>query len=221
MPKPNTPADDYWILYVSISPPYPEERLPIAFLPTGEIDMAHTSAENLTTANNLLAPTTQFLQQNFGNSTLDIWQFFNWIFVVYYWSFLADVGQIAPTGYDLTNPLSPLPVPFPSTNNIFINETLFTIYANFYNNTLSPLVQSKFGPQPPPVLLNDETRLQPSQTTLLRSYTCTHRQLKGSLNFIISVIVADYALLMGGYNLISFIMGWLQRRKDEGTLFQR
>jgi hypothetical protein len=217
--KPNTPAGDYWILYLSFSPQDAlfEHRIPIAFLPTGEIDLAHTAPDNLTRANDLLAPTVQLIQEILQVTAFDIWRFFNWVFVINYWALLADLGQIAPTAYDVTIPNSPQPVPFPSTNNIFVNATLFQIYSAYFNTTLSPLVQSASGPHPPPVELNDETRLEPIQTTLLRSYTCTWRRIKSPLNLIISVIVADYALIVGAYTVVRLITGWLQRRKDDGT----
>jgi hypothetical protein len=211
MPKPNTPADDYWILYVSYSQrstPWLDNRLAIAFLPTGEIDVAHTPQDNLTTANSLLAPTTQLLQELFDDSTFDIWSFFNWIFVIFYWGLLADLGQVAPTAYDTTILNSPQPVPFPSTNNIFVNETLFQTYSTYFNNTFPAELF------PPQVLLNDETRFQPVQTTLVRSYTCSWRNRKSSLDLIVSVIVAEYALIMGAYTIVRVITGWLQKRKD-------
>lgn len=201
--------------YSDLQQPSPQTRLAISFLPTGEIDVAHTPTSNLTKANTLLAPTIQLMQEFLGDSTFDIWRFFNWIIVTYYWSLLADLGQIAPTAYGAPNPISQ-PVPFASTNNVFVNETLFQDYVAYYNSTLSSTIQRYIGPQPPPVLLNDETRLQPIQTTLLRSYTCSNRQIKPPLDLIIAVLVADYALIMGAYKIVLFITGWLQRRKDDG-----
>src|SRR5277367_277479 len=233
MSKPNTPAGDYWTLYVAYSDlqqPSPQTRLAISFLPTGEIDVAHTPTSNLTKANTLLAPTIEIMQESLGEPTFDIWRFFNWVMVTNYWGLLADLGQIAPTACDLTVPPTtygapgpiPQPVPFPSTNNIFINETLFQGYFDYYNSTLSPAIQVFIGAQPPPVLLNDETRLEPIETTLLRSYTCSNRQIKSPLDLIIAVLVADYALIMGAYKIILFITGWLQKRKDDaGIKFKR
>ena len=224
MSKPNTPAGEYWTLYVAYSRYMalrPETRIAIAFLPTGEIDSAHTNNDTLTTANALLDPTVQILQNILGKNTFDIWKFLNWIIVTGYWGFLADLGQTAPTAYDLTVPNSPQPVAFPSTNNIFINETLFEIYSGYFNNTLLPFVEKFFhAGRYPPVLLNDANRLTRTETTLLRSYTCTMRQLRSGLGLVIAVISADYALIVGAYSVVSFIAGWLQKRKDEGK-FQR
>ena len=128
---------------------------------------------------------------------------------------LADLGQIAPTAYDVTIPFSPQPIPFPSTNNIFVNETLFQIYYGYLNSTNSTLADIAFG-EGAPVLLNNETRLKPIQTTLLRSYICYQRKVKKPLDLIVSVLVADYALIVGVYKFFVFITGWWQKRKDHG-----
>ena len=187
--------------------------------------MTHTSPENLTTANNLLAPTIQLMREATGDSTFDFWRFINWIYVTYYWGFLADIGLSAPTAYDFTNstppaavPFPSAAVPFPSTNNIFVNETLFQVYFEYYNSTILPiLVAQSFG-QPPPVLLNDETRFEPIQKTLLRSYICSKRETKGPLSLIISVIAGGYALIVGAYKVVLIITGWWQKRKDDGKI---
>ena len=132
MSKPKTPAGEYWTLYVAYSrysiALRPETRIAIAFLPTGEIDSAHTNNDTLTTANALLDPTVQILQNILGKNTFDIWKFLNWIIVTGIGFYLGN----GPTAYDLTVPqqLSTLSA-FPSTNNIFINETLFEIYSGY------------------------------------------------------------------------------------------
>ena len=117
LPKPNTPAADHWILYLSYSQnssvAQNPTRIPIAFLPTGDVDMTHTLPSDLEKANSLIEPTVQVLRDISGDNSLDIWRLFNWLFVGIYWSLLADLGQIAPTGYDITIPADPLPVTFP------------------------------------------------------------------------------------------------------------
>ena len=57
----------------------------------------------------------------------------------------------------------------------------------------------------------------------IKSYSCTQRQLKPPINFIISVVVADYALIMGGYSFALLIAGGIQkhRRKDGKLLLFR
>jgi len=223
MLKPNTPAGDYWVLNVAYSQyqtPLGESLIPIAFLPTGEMDMTHTSPENLTTANNLLAPTIQLMRNATGDSTFDFWRFVGWIYVTYYWELLADIGLSAPTAYDFTNSNPPTAVPFPSTNNIFVNETLFQVYFEYYNSTILPILAvSRFGGPPyPPVLLNDETRVEPIQKTLLRSYICSQRDRKEALSLIISVIAGEYALVVGAYKVVLIITGWWQKRRDDADL---
>jgi hypothetical protein len=226
IPGPTTPAGDYWVLYVAYSQqqsPQNETLIPIAFLPSGEMDMTHTSPEQLTAANKLLAPTIQLMRETTGDSTFDFWRFINWIYVTYYWGLLADIGLSAPTAYDFTNYSNlnyPAAVPFPSTNNIFVNETLFQVYFEYYNSTILPIIVAQSGgpPQPPPVLLNDETRFEPIQKTLLRSYICSQRERKEALSLIISVIAGGYALIVGAYKVVLILMGWWQKRKDDGQI---
>ena len=215
---PNTPAADFWIMYVAYTQDnsFLETRIPIAFLPSGEIDMTHTDPSDLTMANTLLAPSTQLTQELLHDDTFDLLTAFGWILVTYYWGLLADLGQLAPVAYNVTT-YPATPVPFPSTNNIFLNDTLFQSYFAYFNSTLNPILQQSYGPMaiPPPLLLNNETRLTPTQTTLLRSYTCLLRRIKDPLNLIISVAVAEYALLVGFYTLVHLVTGCLQKRKDD------
>src|SRR5438552_5110584 len=105
--EPNTPAGDYWSFYLAFTlrnMSEVERKIPISFLPTGEIDMTHTSNENLVFANNLLAPTIQILRAITDNS-FDLWRFMNWMFVGFYWGLLADLRQIAPTAYKINDEL--------------------------------------------------------------------------------------------------------------------
>jgi len=135
--------------------------------------------------------------------------------VTYYWGLLANLGKVAPTAYDLTTS-TPQPVPFPSTNNIFVNESLFRGYFDYKNIPLFPLIEEVFLASPPtPVLLNDETSLKSTQTTILRSYTCSWRRIRFPVPLIISVIVADYAMIEGANTVLQVISGWWQKRKDD------
>lgn len=54
------------------------------------------------------------------------------------------------------------------------------------------------------------------EMTFIKSYSCTYRQMKSPIDFIISVVVADYALIIGGYTIAIFIAGSIQnyRRRD-------
>jgi hypothetical protein len=182
--------------------------------------MTHTLPSDLANANSLIEPTIQILRDISGDSSFDIWKLFNWMIVVVHWSLLANLGQIAPTAYDTTIPNDPQPVPFPPTNNIFINQSLFEIYSGYSNSTLEPLFAEIGFTPPPPVLLDDQNRLMPVETTLLRSYTCTQRQPKGPISLIISVISADYALIVGAYTITLYIAGRIQKRKDAGKFWQ-
>jgi hypothetical protein len=112
-----------------------EQHFSVSFLPTGEIDTVHTPPGDLVNATILLAPTIAGLQNATGNDMMHIWKLINWVCVTDYWLDLYDLGQISPTLHhsfpegtvDFSNPVA-----FPSTNNIFLNESLFS---NFLCNS--------------------------------------------------------------------------------------
>ena len=226
---PNTPAGDSWTLVVTSTPStsFRATNYQIAFLPTGEVDFTRTSSETFNAVNSLLAPTVSILQQVQGPD-FDFWKFINWIFVSYYWILLYDFGQINPTFYkynQLQFPLFDEPIPFPSTNNIFVNDTLFSIYSSYLHDTVVPFLNKNTNVMlnPPTFLpLSADNSLQPFGVTLLRSYSCVERQLKGWVSAAISVLVADYALIMGGYTFFVFVIGWWQKRKHkQGEILTR
>lgn len=99
LPTNNTPAGDYWTLWLIYEPqnstPPMEYAIPITFLPTGEIDTTRTSEQDMSRANSILAPTIQILQSVIPG--FDFWKLANWIFVSWYWMILYDFGQIGPT----------------------------------------------------------------------------------------------------------------------------
>lgn len=223
----NTPADDHWTLYLFYVPqnatvPYVETALPIVFLPTGEIDSVRTLPNDLNIANTILKPTLAILQAAIS-SDFDIWKLLNWLMVSFYWTILADLGQTAPTIYNLTNFIEGSPVgvanvsqaprSFPSTNNIFVNETLFTIYSSYLRDVLLPLAPSVVVPTFSP--LDNNNQLQPVETEFIRSYSCLQRQWRGVLSAIVSVIVADYALFFGPYHFYLWLCGWIVKRRDK------
>ena len=208
------------------STPPTEYTIPISFLPTGDIDYTHTSLSDLNKANQILAPTIQLVQSLLP--TLDIWRFINWIFVSWYWIILSDFGQISPTthkywdtgiiyGWPIEVVNITAPATFhPITNNIFINETLYRIYSSFLRD-LIPLAQASIT-LPEFIPLNDSNRLQPIKTGFLRTYICRERRWKGLLNAIISVLVADYALIVGSYSLLIWAGSWYQKRQMKNCI---
>lgn len=86
---------------------------------------------------------------------------------------------MAPTDYDRTVANNPLPVIYASTNNVFVNETLFNIYSIYIQETVLPIIQmfdsdtSLFQWLVP---LNNVTRLYATETTFLRTYSCSKRE---------------------------------------------
>ena len=145
------------------------------------------------------------------NQTLNFWKLINWAFVSRYWTILSDLGQISPTIYDTTGRASS----FLSENNIFINHTLFSIYSSYLRDVIVPLV----GPGasiPQFNILTDENALKAENQTFIRSYNCVERVLKDPLSLIVSVLVADFTLIMGAYKLMIFIAMWIHKRQRHG-----
>jgi hypothetical protein len=234
----NTPAADYWTMDIYYTPKdsLSEAKVQISFLPTGEIDIIHTRASDLEKANSLLAPTITLVERLLPN--FNYWRLTNWLFVSWYWLFLSDFGHNAPTTYlyvPQSNVFSNAYYTFPDfttanqhppTNNIFYNDTLFEIYYEYLNNTLSPLAPL-FGQGvvqlPSFNRLSNDNRLEASSVSFVQSYSCTERRMKGWLSVFISVAVADYAFLTGAYTVFTFIVGKRAKvwQKGEGNRAQK
>jgi hypothetical protein len=179
-----------------------EEHFLVLFLPTGEVDTEHTPPGDLGNATVLLAPTIASLQNAIGESSMNIWKLINWVCVTDYWLVLYNLGQIAPTLYNsLPEGIVDFssPVAFPSTNNIFINESLFQIFSKTLNDTILPLVRLALPNTtlPESMSLDDYNRLKAYDATFYRSYTCSERRLKGWFSVMISVLAADPAPARG------------------------
>ncbi len=137
-----------------------------------------------------------------------------------YWTLLADLGQIYPTTYAAGNSVAILDNTVAlstatgqsSANNIFVNNTLFTMYSEYLRETVLPLLDIPL-PSAPFAPLNEDNRLHEVEMTFFQSYSCTIRQLKSPLGVLVSVVVADYAFIKGAYSIFMFCAAWLQKRK--------
>jgi hypothetical protein len=130
---------------------------------------------------------------------------------------LYDFGQTGPTYYNFTPegfPNFTAPVSYSSTNNIFINNTLFNIYSRYINDTIVPLLAQQAFAAQGFLPLDSNNSLKPTPTAFLRSYSCVQKQLKGWVSVFISVLVADFAFITGGYTLVLLVAGWLQAHVD-------
>src|SRR5947207_1156160 len=90
----------------------------------------------------------------------------NWLFVTDYWIQLSALVHTAPTLYSVTlrgRPNFSHPTIYPSTNNIFVNETLFQIHSSYLQETILPLIRIALPDLTLPQFLplNDSNRLQP------------------------------------------------------------
>ena len=200
-----------------------DSTLSIAFLPTGDA----IPSSDLDEANSVFVDVIKIMRLALDEPDFDFWKLLGWTLVSYHWVVLYNFGQIAPTSYSLiqNNPSNPAltqghfyfngfgtpnfsdPIQYPPTNNIFYNETLFTIYCEYLNSTLLPLA-GKFGVNVALqafLPITDQNRLQAVPTTFLTSYSCTQYQIKGWISLVVSVITADYALITGAYSFAIFI----------------
>lgn len=141
----------------------------------------------------------------------EFWTYFGRSFVLLYWLLLADLGQISAVSLPSPPYLTSVD---PSAGNIFVNATLYQDNLAYFNESpflnLNELSVAKLLPLP------KFTPLQPVDTVFLQSYSCEQRRLKTGISLLISVVVADYALIVGGYSLVMFIAGVIQKRRRDG-----
>jgi hypothetical protein len=62
--------------------------------------------------------------------------------------------------------------------------------------------------------------LQPVDTTFIRDYSCEERHLRAPAILLIFVITANYALIIGAYQVIIWIAQRRQKRRQDGE-FQK
>ena len=193
----------------------------IYFLPTFgvDLDLSNSSVESV---NQYLSDTIRSLNYlaSGNNIQVDIWELLNWVFVVQYWSLLYDVGQVQPTLYSRINSFFPatfIPNEYPSTNNIFINDTLFAIYASYFTDTIVPLLESTNGDAYSFQDLDSANALRTVDVQFNMAYTCTQIELKKTLSLIISVIVADYVFLNPTLGFIILFGAWYQTKTNPKT----
>lgn len=192
----------------------------ITFSSNGSLDMTRTNLTDLDRANRFLAPAIASLQTQFNSSSFDFWQLINWLYVSYYWIILADFGETAPTiyydnGVDVASTL-------PSTNNIFVNPALFQSYQLYLRNTVLPLLNgtgkynNRILPAPPFQDLSSGTlTFGNEESSFVRGYPYVVRSRKSWLSLIISVIVADYALVMSAYHVTMIVATWVQGKRRQ------
>src|SRR5205814_544866 len=130
---------------------------------------------------------------------------------------IVDFGLYSPTTY-MADENSPAYVDFstgtllPSTNNIFVNGTLYGTYSQFMLETVMPLLSLPL-PSGDIAPLDNENRLVLSEVAFAKSYFCNVRQLKSPLVALVSILVGEYAFIHGGYWLFIFMATWYQKRR--------
>jgi hypothetical protein len=187
----------------------------LAFEPNGTLSVAWDLAGVHVELSEI--PAFSFFQSSVG-----------FIFPLLHWLYLADFGQTSSTVYpNLTffraaGPNAPESSEFypavqlPSTYNIFVNET-------GYDNMISFVFawfESFTGDLPaniPTFHQTSELPLEPNETSFVVSYSCNERQLKSPVSLVITVIAADYALIVGGYSIVKWIGMFLEKRRENGS----
>jgi hypothetical protein len=221
----NTPADGSWTCVVRYIPKTGQDNnfLGIGFLPTGEIDRTQTSNVSEASANTLLGPAISSvrLKAERKGLKLDFWRFINFFFVSNYWFLLLSLGQDHTTlypsssvshGSDLLNYEFSKAKSYDSNYNIFLNATLFEIYSSHLSNTVLPLLDLPSITFEP---LSEQNRLELTNRTLLRSYTCQVRQQKEPFTAFFSVITTVYVFTTGPFHLIMFIATFFKTRNNK------
>lgn len=224
-------ADSVWTLFMRYTfiNGTDEYLIPIVFDAKGRIDTTKTTSAELELLTTMIEPLDKVLQLRARQQGIevDFWELMNWLFVSAYWTLLADVGQVNPTIYpriknggrhifDFSSPTE-----HPSINNIFVNDTLFSIYSNYLQEVIIPLLGLSAYRQAVSIFapLDYQNRLESRETTILRSYPCTIRRQKSVVGAFVSIVVADYAFIKGGYTLFIFFAAWYEKRISRDSLF--
>jgi hypothetical protein len=178
----------------------------VPFLPTGEVDIDNV---NLSVVDNLI-----WGNADFGNNTLSFWRELNFVLLSNYWMTLYDLGQISSVVCLNPANLSDC-TEYPSSYNIFVNNDLFQSYSSYFiNTTFGEKSGIKFLP------LNDVNRLQPVNTTILRSYSCSARQIKGWFNLFVSVFAANFTIFVTAKGIVLWVAAAWQNGKLESRLIK-
>jgi hypothetical protein len=209
-----TPADEYWYLSLGYTLVDDVEKIvDVAFLANGTIDLSHTSTSDFTQASSLLLPLQSFIQTQ-TNSTIDIWNVMNALFLGYYWFVLADLGHSSPTTYENSGPFVvpsnfSQPTSHSSTNNILLNSTLSNVvFSQIGSNGSDELA----------AVLDIVTRSnQPlgGDPRIRRIYLCTLRQRKEFVILIVSVFGVGFSLIATFYSWSLFCLTRYRRAPGE------
>jgi hypothetical protein len=92
------------------------------------------------------------------------------------------------SGYVYTDPIH-----YSAASNIFVNATLFQIYSDYFYSTIIPIYFPPIFPTAMPV--TSENQLNASDVSLDILYSCTDVVLKSAIEFIIVILVADWAFI--------------------------
>jgi hypothetical protein len=187
----------------------------VVFLPTGDIDSKYTNLTAFAVVEEILSPTISSiisLAEKAKIPDFNFWKLMNWMFVSHYWTILLDFGQVSSA---VTNgsTIASEPVLYPTTNNIFVNETLFELYSAYLSNTVLPLLENQL---PQFASLNQTNVMNASDITLKLLYSCTDLRLKSSGGLVVSVMVASWAFVTSLYAILVGIGSKWELRKEDG-----
>jgi len=142
----------------------------------------------------------------------------NWMFVNFYWTMLANVGQVTPVNY---KPGPPTPLirlmkvnfsdiqTYDSKYNTLLNSDLYDRQTKYLTNTLLPLLNRT---TPKIQSLNDTQPFSPGIATFVRSYSCNIRQWKDPFGLIFSVVTTIWVFTTGPISVILLIATWFETR---------
>jgi hypothetical protein len=110
----------------------------------------------------------------------------------------------------------------PTVTSLSIKLSSTSTVLKYLRDIIIPLLGPLTENYPPVPLfsnLSAENSLQEQDSTFTLSYSCVQRTIKRALAFIVSVSVADYAFIMGAYNLVIIVAGGIQKRKRKDGTF--
>lgn len=171
--------------------------LKIVFQANGELDSS-TDPTDLQQASSIIPS---------GIDRNTFWQTVNMVFVMLYWTTLADLGHLSPVGQQIYN----------TNNNPFVNQTLLKTYIDFFNATsaatLDPL------PEVSTMFPYDST-LDVVQAYFVETYSCTALVKKTPIAIFVALVTGLYALIISAKSAVTTAITWYYRRGygDQGTI---
>jgi hypothetical protein len=130
------------------------------------------------------------------------------VFVMLYWTTLADLGHLSPVGQLINN----------TNNNPFVNQTLLKTYLDFFNATSGAKLD--LLPDDSTLFPYDSSPLEVEQAYFVQTYSCTALVRKTPIAIFVALVTGLYALIMSAKSAVITAITWYYKRGygDQGTI---